>query len=70
MTRARTIACFAAALGGGIAHGIECDELEVVAFKLMQDHYVHRQFDDALSQRILNQTLKTIDPGKLFFLKK
>ena len=46
---------------------IECEELERVTESLLQDHYVHREYDDALSQRILDRLFIELDPGKLIF---
>ena len=50
-----------------ILHAIECHELELVTEKMLREHYVYRQFDEALSQRVLDQVLVEIDPGKLIF---
>jgi len=46
---------------------IECHELELVTEKMLREHYVYQQFDEALSQRVLDQVLTEIDPGKLIF---
>ena len=46
---------------------IECAELERVTDKLLLDHYVHQEYDDALSQRILDRLFIELDPGKLIF---
>ena len=46
---------------------IDCHELELVTESLLDNHYVHRNYDNALSQRILDQLLIEIDPGKLVF---
>ena len=35
----------------------------------LAQHYSHLAFDDALSQRLLEQYLKTLDPSRLYFLK-
>ena len=48
---------------------IECHELELVTEALLANHYVHRKYDNALSQRILDQLLIEIDPGKLVFFQ-
>jgi carboxyl-terminal processing protease len=50
-------------------HAIECHELELVTEKMLREHYVYRQFDEALSQRVSDQVLSEIDPGKLIFEK-
>ena len=46
---------------------IECDELDGVVERMLRDHYVYRSFDNAFSQRVLDQLLKQLDPGKLIF---
>ncbi len=46
---------------------IECEELELVTEALLHDHYVHRHYDDALCQRILDRLFIELDPGKLIF---
>ena len=48
---------------------IECHELELVTEKMLREHYVYQKFDEALSQRVLDQVLTEIDPGKLIFEK-
>lgn len=46
---------------------IECHELERVTERMLREHYVYQQFDDTLSQRVMDQVLVEIDPGKLIF---
>jgi len=37
--------------------------------QMVKHHYLHRSFDDELSQKIFNSYIKQLDPGKRFFLK-
>ena len=41
----------------------------MISQQLEKRHYLHRPFDDELSQKIFNSYLKQLDPGKRYFLK-
>ena len=40
----------------------------MISQQLEKRHYLHRPFDDELSQKIFNSYLKKLDPGKRYFL--
>jgi carboxyl-terminal processing protease len=67
------VSCFDVYVAAGAVTEFEQKRAELLSKMISQQmvthHYLHRPFDDELSQKIFNSYLKQLDPGKRYFLK-
>ena len=67
------VSCFDVYVADGAVTEFEQKRAELLSRMISQQmvkrHYLHRPFDDELSQKIFNSYLKQLDPGKRYFLK-
>ncbi len=52
-----------------LAQSLDCARSSQVVAVLLKHHFSIQTFDDELSQRMFDQYLKILDPGKLYFIK-
>ncbi len=60
-------AAFFIVLASSTAHALNCSEVRQLTLLYFKMHYSHNAFDDSLSERTLENFLKSWDPGKLYF---
>lgn len=52
-----------------VGHGLTCSQISQFADAYVQLHYSAGTFDDELSRRTLDNFMKALDPGKMYFLQ-
>ncbi len=51
------------------AYSFDCKSVKSITEAFLERHYEHKKFDDAMSQRSLDNYIKIWDPSKVYFLQ-